>query len=198
MGNDRRSGDDRVCMNCVNWPRLPTMAVWMRGTFKNHSGNLAKAYAEGKRPMDAVGRDAGCFCGVIVREEALPSEEIANRMRRDVFVMQIKLHESIRIADFHGDELEERGRPKMALPFAPTMIFMPEAIGDGPPDCAGSGGGNVWQTQERHDDRHADLDWGKALNRPVRGRLPALSCAARAGVSRIFFDARTGAGVGKR
>lgn len=182
MGNDRRLGDDRVGLNCVNWPRLHAMAEWMG------AGSITCPISLRKRMPKASGRCCRSRCGLLL-QRCRAQGNIARRGNRQphttrLFVIQINLHEPIKNADFHGDEREERGRPKMALPFASTTTFVQEAVGDGPPDSLGSGGGDVWQVREGHDGRHADPDCGKALHGAARGRLPALPCAARTGVSR--------------
>ena len=64
---------------------------------------------------DAVGPETGCYCGDVGRKESSPSEGIANLPRRDFFVMQFNPREAIRLPDFGGEEIGERGRPKIGI-----------------------------------------------------------------------------------
>jgi len=104
---------------------------WMRDTFKDLRDDLAEANAEDKRLMLIV-EQRGCIYCTKMHEEVFPEPEVADYIRENFFVVQLNLYGATEVIDFDG---EARGESAMArkwgLLFTPTMVFLPEEVGEG-------------------------------------------------------------------
>lgn len=104
---------------------------WMRETFKDLREDLAEANAEGKRLMLLV-EQRGCIYCEKMHKEVFPRPEIADYIRENYFVVQINLHGDTEVTDFDGESLSEKqATRKWGLLFTPSILFLPESVGDG-------------------------------------------------------------------
>ncbi len=104
---------------------------WMRDTFKDLTEDLGEANAEGKRLLIMV-EQRGCIYCTKMHEEVFPREDVARFIENNYFVVQMNLHGSTEVTDFDGETLEEREMArKWGLLFTPTMIFLPQEVGEG-------------------------------------------------------------------
>jgi len=104
---------------------------WMRDTFKDLRDDLAEANAEDKRLMLIV-EQRGCIYCTKMHEEVFPEPEVADYIRENFFVVQLNLHGATEVIDFDGEaRVESAMARKWGLLFTPTMVFLPEEVGEG-------------------------------------------------------------------
>lgn len=104
---------------------------WMRDTFKDMSEDLAEANADGKRLMVMI-EQRGCIYCRKMHEEVFPSEEIADLINEEYFVVQMNMFGDVEVTDFDGTTLAEKDMVrKWGVLFTPTILFFPEEVGDG-------------------------------------------------------------------
>lgn len=103
---------------------------WMRDTFKDLPEDLKEANAEGKRLLVMI-EQRGCVYCTKMHEEVFPQPEIEQMIRDTYFVVQLNLHGDIEVTDFDGEVLSEKAMArKWGVLFTPTMMFLPEEVGD--------------------------------------------------------------------
>lgn len=103
---------------------------WMRDTFKDLQEDLAEANAEGKRLM-VIFEQRGCVYCTKMHTEVFPDPEVAKAIADNYFVVQLNLHGDIDVTDFDGETLsEKRMARKWGILFTPTLMFLPEEVGD--------------------------------------------------------------------
>ena len=103
-------------------------ASWMRDTFKDMSEDLAEANAEGKRLMVII-EQRGCIYCKKMHEEVFPSEEIANLIADEYFVVQMNMFGDVEVTDFDGTTLSEKDMVrKWGVLFTPTILFFPREV----------------------------------------------------------------------
>lgn len=104
---------------------------WMRDTFKDLREDLAEANDEGKR-LVLFFEQRGCIYCTKMHEEVFPLEEISSYIADNYFVVQLNLHGDIEVTDFDGETLSEKAMArKWGILFTPTIMFLPEAVGEG-------------------------------------------------------------------
>jgi len=104
---------------------------WMRETFMDLSEDLEEANAEGKRLM-IIFEQRGCSYCTKMHEEVFPDENITRMISDNYFVVQLNLHGNLEVTDFDGEILSERRMArKWGILFTPTMMFLPQEVGDG-------------------------------------------------------------------
>lgn len=104
---------------------------WMRDTFKDLTEDLAEANDEGKRLVIMV-EQRGCIYCTKMHEEVFPREDVSSYIRDNFFVVQVNLHGDTEITDFDGDILtEKQAARKWGLLFTPSILFLPEEVGEG-------------------------------------------------------------------
>ena len=105
-------------------------APWMRDTFKDLSEDLAEANDEGKRLL-IMFEQRGCIYCTKMHNEVFPDERITAMLQDKYFVVQLNLHGDIEVTDFDGETLSEKDMArKWGVLFTPTMMFLPEEVGD--------------------------------------------------------------------
>ncbi len=104
---------------------------WMRDTFKDLSEDLEEANAEGKRLL-IMFEQRGCIYCTKMHNEVFPDEAVTQSIQDNYFVVQLNLHGDIEVTDFDGETLSEKDMAqKWGILFTPTMMFLPEEVGDG-------------------------------------------------------------------
>jgi len=104
---------------------------WLRDTFKDMREDLAEANAEGKRLM-IIAEQRGCIYCTRMHEVIFPDPEIDALIRESYFVVQMNLFGDVEVTDFDGTVLPEKDMAvRWGVFFTPTMIFLPEEVGDG-------------------------------------------------------------------
>lgn len=105
-------------------------APWMRDTFKDLGEDLAEANAEGKRLMLIV-EQRGCIYCKKMHEEVFVQPKIEEYLKEHFFVVQINMFGDVEVTDFDGEALAEKDMVrKWGMLFTPTMVFLPQEIGD--------------------------------------------------------------------
>nr|WP_231582136.1 thioredoxin family protein [Puniceibacterium sp. IMCC21224] len=105
-------------------------ADWMRDTFKDLREDLDEANAEGKRLM-LIFEQRGCIYCTKMHEEVFPTPAVHDYLSENYFVVQLNLHGDIEVTDFDGEVLSEKDMArKWRLLFTPTMMFLPQEVGD--------------------------------------------------------------------
>lgn len=105
--------------------------TWLRETFKDLREDLAEANAEGKRLLVIV-EQRGCIYCTKMHEEVFVEPEIDTLIRDNYFVVQMNLFGDVEVTDFDGEILPEKDMAvKWGVMFTPTMIFLPEEVGEG-------------------------------------------------------------------
>lgn len=103
---------------------------WMRDTFKDLQEDLAEANTEGKRLVLMV-EQRGCIYCAKMHKEVYPNRDISSYIANNFFVVQINLHGDTMMVDTDGEELSEKAAVrKWGILFTPTVIFLPETVGD--------------------------------------------------------------------
>ncbi len=106
-------------------------APWMHDTFKDLREDLAEAKADGKRLMLLV-EQRGCIYCRKMHEEVFVQPEIEEMLTEDYFVIQINMFGDVEVTDFDGTTMSEKDMVRRwGLLFTPTMIFLPEEVGEG-------------------------------------------------------------------
>ncbi|MBM2576320.1 thioredoxin family protein [Jannaschia sp. Os4] len=107
-------------------------APWIRETFLDLREDLAEANAEGKR-MLVVFEQRGCIYCTRMHEEVFPHPRIESLLSEDFFVVQLNLHGDLEVVDFDGESLSEKEMArKWGILFTPTMMFLPQEVGEVP------------------------------------------------------------------
>ena len=105
--------------------------AWLRDTFKDLREDLAEANTEGKRLLVIV-EQRGCIYCTKMHEEVFPDPEIDALIRDTYFVVQMNLFGDVDVTDFDGETLPEKDMAvKWGVLFTPTMMFLPEEVGEG-------------------------------------------------------------------
>lgn len=108
-------------------------ADWMRDTFKDLSEDLAEASAEGKRLL-VIWEQRGCIYCSKMHAEVFPDPRVRALLEERYFVVQMNLFGDVDVTDFDGEVLSEKAAAmKWGIMFTPTLMFFPEAVGDGMP-----------------------------------------------------------------
>ena len=106
-------------------------AAWMRDTFRDLSEDLDEASAEGKRLL-IMFEQRGCIYCAKMHEETFPDPDITRMIEENYFVLQLNLYGDIEVTDFDGEVLSEKDMArKWGVMFTPTMMFLPEEVGEG-------------------------------------------------------------------
>lgn len=104
---------------------------WMRDTFKDLAEDLDEASAEGKRLL-VMFEQRGCVYCTKMHNEVFPDPTIAQFIEDNYFVVQLNLHGDVEVTDFDGETLSEKAMArKWGILFTPTMMFLPETVGEG-------------------------------------------------------------------
>ncbi|SIS72858.1 thioredoxin family protein [Paracoccus saliphilus] len=104
---------------------------WIRETFMDLREDLAEANAEGKRLLILI-EQRGCIYCTKMHEEVFSDPAIAQLITDNYFVIQINMFGDIPVTDFDGTELPEKEMVnRWSAMFTPTMIFLPEEVGEG-------------------------------------------------------------------
>lgn len=106
-------------------------APWMHDTFRDLREDLAEAGADGKRLMILV-EQRGCIYCRKMHEEVFVRPDIEKMLTEDYFVIQINMFGDVEVTDFDGTVMAEKDMVRRwGLLFTPTMIFLPEEVGEG-------------------------------------------------------------------
>lgn len=104
---------------------------WMRNTFKDLREDLAEATSEGRRMMILI-EQRGCIYCTKMHEEIYPRPEIDLLLNEAFYTVQINMFGDTEVTDFDGEVLSEKEAVmKWGSMFTPTILFMPEEVGDG-------------------------------------------------------------------
>lgn len=105
--------------------------TWMRETFLDLGEDLAEAGAEGKR-LAIFFEQRGCIYCREMHEDVFSDPEISRYIEDNFFVVQLNLHGDREAVDLDGDARAEKDLArKWGILFTPTILFLPEAAGEG-------------------------------------------------------------------
>lgn len=109
---------------------------WFAVTFKDMREDLATANEQGKR-LALIVEQFGCVYCRKLHEEVLSDPEVSDYIKQNFMVVQLNMFGDEEVTDFDGEALSERDAVrKWGLVFTPTVLFMPEQVGEGVPAAA--------------------------------------------------------------
>ncbi|WP_333696901.1 thioredoxin family protein [Phaeobacter italicus] len=107
-------------------------APWMRETFKDLREDLEEANSEGKR-FALFFEQRGCVYCTKMHETVFPHPDVASYITENFFVVQLNLYGDVEVTDFDGETLSEKDMArKWGVLFTPTILFLPQEVGDVP------------------------------------------------------------------
>lgn len=104
---------------------------WIEETFLDLREDLADANANDQR-MLILFEQRGCIYCNEMHENVFSRDDIAAMLDADFFVIRLNLHGSLEVTDFDGEVMSERDiARRWGILFTPTLMFMPEEVGEG-------------------------------------------------------------------
>ena len=104
---------------------------WMRDTFKDLREDLDEANLEGKR-LVLMFEQRGCVYCSKMHKDVYSREKVSNYIDENFFVVQLNLHGDLEVTDFDGEILSEKAMArKWSILFTPTVLYLPEEVGEG-------------------------------------------------------------------
>ena len=103
---------------------------WFSTTFKDMAEDIEQAASEGKR-LAIIFEQRGCIYCKKLHETVLSDPAVSDFIKANFLVVQYNLFGDEEVIDLDGEELTEKtAARKWRVVYTPTIMFLPEAVGD--------------------------------------------------------------------